>query len=189
MLSKKISYNSPVVLSFALISLVALVLGYVTNDVSTYLLFATYRSSLLDPMTIVRLFTHCLGHAGFEHYYGNMMIFLLLGPMLEEKYGFKNLLLMIIFTAGLSGIINSVIFPNVVLLGASGICFMFIILSSITCVEDGKIPLTFLVITVMYLGNEIYTGLFTSDNISQLTHIIGGICGAAMGMYINRERV
>ena len=183
---KRISFNSPVVLSFAIISLIALIMGYLSDGISTYYLFATYHSSLLEPMTFLRLFTHCLGHADFSHYYGNMLLFLLLGPMLEEKYGSKSLISMILFTSFVSGIINNLFFPDIALLGASGICFMFIILSSITSVEDGSIPLTFIIITVMYLGNEVYSGLFMYDNISQLTHIIGGICGAIFGLYLNK---
>ena len=182
---KRISINSKVVLGFALISLIALILGYISANNTTYYLFATYNSSFIDPMTFIRLFTHVLGHADFTHYYSNMMIFLLLGPMLEEKYGSKIMLSMIVFTALVSGIINNLLFTNVALLGASGICFMFIVLSSITSVENGKIPLTFIIVTIMYLGNEVYNGLFMYDNISQITHIIGGICGAIFGLYLN----
>ena len=41
--------------------------------------------TLADPLTWLRLFTHVLGHASWEHYAGNMMLFLLIGPMLEER--------------------------------------------------------------------------------------------------------
>lgn len=55
----KISYNSPVVLTFALISLIALLVGYLTGGTSTKLLFMTYRSSLLNPLTYIRFYRSC----------------------------------------------------------------------------------------------------------------------------------
>ena len=100
----KISYNSPVVLTFALISLIALLVGYLTGGTSTKLLFMTYRSSLLNPLTYIRLFTHAIGHADISHYVGNFMYILLVGPMLEEKYGSSRMLIMMLFTAVIQGI-------------------------------------------------------------------------------------
>lgn len=87
---KKISYNSPVVLSFAFISFIVLILNMVTKGKSNTLLFCTYRTSLADPLIYVRLFTHVLGHANIQHYINNMMLLLLIGPMLEEKIRFKK---------------------------------------------------------------------------------------------------
>ena len=81
----KISYNSPVVLTFVFACLIALIIGFLTRGKTTELLFMTYHSSLLNPMTYVRFFTHVLGHSGWEHFISNAAYLLLLGPMLEEK--------------------------------------------------------------------------------------------------------
>ncbi len=178
----KISYNSPVVLTFALISLIALIIGYLTGGASTKLLFMTYRSSLLNPLTYVRLFTHAIGHADISHYVGNFMYILLVGPMLEEKYGSSRMLIMMLFTAGITGIINSIFFPTVALCGASGIVFMMILLSSFAnSKENDGIPLTMILIAIIYLGNQIIQGIFIDDNVSQFGHLIGGVCGAIFG--------
>ena len=75
---KKIDYNAPVVLSFAIVSFIALILAYITSGAVNTLLFSTYRFSMLSPMTYLRMFTHVLGHANWEHYSGNMMIILLI---------------------------------------------------------------------------------------------------------------
>ncbi|MDY4507258.1 MAG: rhomboid family intramembrane serine protease [Candidatus Faecousia sp.] len=40
----------------------------------------------------MRCFTHVFGHVGFDHFLGNAMCLLLIGPMLEEKYGSKVIL-------------------------------------------------------------------------------------------------
>jgi GlpG protein len=178
----RISYNSPVVLTYAIVSLVALILGYLTGGISTKLLFTTYRSSLLDPLTYVRLFTHAIGHADIAHYTGNFMYILLVGPMLEEKYGSRKMLVMMLFTAGITGIFNSILFPNVALCGASGIVFMMILLSSFAnSKENDGIPLTMILIAVAYLGEQVIQGIFVKDNISQFGHLVGGGCGALFG--------
>ncbi|MCM1578679.1 MAG: rhomboid family intramembrane serine protease, partial [Ruminococcus sp.] len=77
-----ITYNSPVILTFTLISLAALIIGGITGGRSTTLLFSVYRSPLSDPLTYLRLFTHVLGHSGISHYMGNFTVILLVGPML-----------------------------------------------------------------------------------------------------------
>lgn len=179
-ITKKFQYNSPVVLTFALISFLSLVLGTLTNGWTTYMFFSTYRSSPFNLLTYVRLFGHVLGHSSLQHYTGNMLLILLIGPVLEEKYGSKNLLVMITVTAAVTSIFHNMFF-RVGLLGASGIVFMMIILASMASAREGKIPLTLVVAILVYIGDEIVTGLFTKDNISQLTHIIGGICGGVFG--------
>ncbi|MGN1411878.1 MAG: rhomboid family intramembrane serine protease [Oscillospiraceae bacterium] len=177
-----ISYNSPVILTFTLISLIALILNYVTSGLSNQLLFMTYRTSLLDPLFYVRLFTHALGHADISHFAGNFMYILLIGPMLEEKYGSSRLLVMMTVTAGITGIFNSILFPNVALCGASGIVFMMILLSSFAnSKENDGIPLTMILIAIIYLGNQVVQGIFIDDNVSQFAHLIGGGCGGLFG--------
>ena len=179
-----IDYNAPVTLTFALICLIVLGIGYYTNNQSTRMLFMTYNTSLLNPLLYVRLFTYVLGHANWAHFIGNMSYILILGPMIEEKYGSKNLLKMILITAVIGGILNNILFPNVALCGASGIVFMMIILASATSFEKGQIPLTLILVLVIYLGGEIYDALYANDNISQLAHIAGGVCGAAFGLFL-----
>ena len=95
----RVQYNSPVVLTFALLSLGALVLGALTGGWTTSLLFCVYRAPLSDPLTYVRMVCHVLGHGGYAHYMGNMTLLLVVGPPLEEKYGSKKLLFCIFVTA------------------------------------------------------------------------------------------
>ena len=130
---KKITWNSPVILSFALISLIALGLNTLTNGTTNQLIFSVYGGSLLNPLFYLRLFTHVLGHADLSHYMNNMLLFLLVGPMLEEKYGSQRLLIIILVVALVTGIAHIIIAPNTMLLGASGVVFAFILLSAVTC--------------------------------------------------------
>lgn len=176
----KLKYNSPVVLTFALICAVTLAVSTATGGASNDLLFVVRRGSLLDPLTYVRLFTHVLGHASLDHYVGNMMLFLLLGPILEEKYGSRDLILVIVITAFVTGLIHCLVSPAG-LLGASGVVFAFIILASMTSFTAGEVPLTLVLVVILYLGKEVANGLLVQDGISQLAHIAGGLSGAVCG--------
>ena len=109
-------------------------------------------------------------------------MFLLLGPALEEKYGSKKILFMIMATAFVTGILNSLFFYSG-LLGASGIVFMLIVLSSFANIQAGKIPITLVLIFIFYIVNEILDGLFKKDNVSHVAHILGAICGCIFGFY------
>lgn len=185
MSSFKIKFNSPIILSFVFISFFSFVLGLLTKGVTTRLFFSVYPSSMYNPFTYIRVFTHVLGHVDWSHYINNMLIILVLGPLLEEKYGSRKIIMIILATAFFSGIANMILFPNTRLLGASGIVFAFILLSSITSFEQGSIPLTFLLVAVVYIGGQILDAVFIKNNISNSTHIIGGIVGTICGYCIN----
>ncbi len=187
-LLRKIQYNSPVVLTFAGVSLLALILAYVTGGVSNTLLFSVYRSSPLNPLFWLRLVLHVLGHGSYQHYLNNMLMILVIGPVLEEKYGSLPLLRAIGVTALVSGLMQVLFFPGSALLGASGIVFMMIVLSSLAGMREGRIPLTLILVVLFYLGGEILNGLFRQDNISQMAHIVGGLCGAVLGFVLERRR-
>lgn len=184
---RKIQYNSPVVLTFAILSVLCLLLGMLTNGWSTESFFCVYRSSWTDPFTYVRLVGHVLGHANYAHFMSNMMLFLVVGPPLEEKYGSGRLLFCILVTAVVSGLVQILLFPGVALLGASGIVFMLIVLSSLSGMKEGAIPLTLVLVVVLYLGGEVVDAVTQQDSVSQLTHIVGGLCGGALGFGMFRN--
>ena len=72
------------------------------------------------------------------------------------------------------------------LMGASCIVYMLIFLASTAGARSGEIPLTLLAVAALYLTQEIIGGLFSADDISHLSHIVGGICGAAIGLLWHR---
>ena len=183
----KIKLNSPLILGFVFLSLAAMILNITTGGASNRLLFMTYRSSLADPLTYVRFFGHALGHSGWQHYIGNMSYILLLGPMLEEKYGARRLLGVMALTALITGLVNYFFFPHVALCGASGVVFAFILMTSFTSFKKGEIPITFILVAIVYLGQQVYDGIFLKDNISNMAHIVGGIVGAVSG-YMMRKK-
>lgn len=184
-----ISFNSPVILTFAGICLVALILGIITQGLTNNWFFSVYRSSFANPLTYIRFFGHICGHADWQHFIGNMMLILIVGPLLEEKYGSYNILFVILATALITGIIHFAIFPRVQLLGASGVVFAFILLSSFTSIKEGSIPATFILVAFIYLGQQVYDGIFIKDNISNITHIVGGCIGATLGYVMHKNKM
>lgn len=184
----KVSFNAPVVLSFSILCFVVTLLGIISKGTITQALFMTYHSSFSNPMTYVRFLTHIIGHSNFAHFMGNVSYLLLIGPLLEEKYGSKNLIIVMVITAIVTGLVNYVLFPNVGLCGASGVVFAFIIMASFTGFSEGEIPLTFILVSLIYIGEQIYEGLAVSDNISNMAHIVGGIVGAVIGYKLNVHR-
>lgn len=183
----RISLNAPVTLSFVALCFVATLLGRLTAGAADSLVFSTYFTSLLDPMFYVRLFTHVVGHSSWSHFAGNAVYLLLLGPLLEEKYGSRCILEVIALTAVVTGIVHAVFMPHSALLGASGVVFAFIVLGSITNIREGEVPLTFILVFIIFVGQQLFLGLTVQDNISNLTHIVGGLVGAFAGFALNRE--
>lgn len=179
----KIGLNSPVVLGFTAICLISQLLRLILPAQTYSAVFSVYRSNF-SLMWIVRLFTHVFGHSGWEHLIGNMMYFLVLGPMLEEKYGSGKLIAIIAITAVVTGLFNLLFFPGSSTLGASGVVFAFILLSSITMREGGTIPLTFILVALLYLGQQLLQ-VFQDDNVSQLSHIVGGAVGTVAGFILS----
>jgi membrane associated rhomboid family serine protease len=180
----RIRYNAPVTLTFTLLAAIVLILSQTIAPSLIPAVFSTpapfHSNSFID---YIKLFTHVLGHANIQHFIGNFTMILLLGPILESVYGSGFLLLSILITALATGLSNTILFPNVVLLGASGVVFMMIMLASITNFSKGEIPLTFILIMIVYLGGQVWDALTKQDNISQFSHIIGGLVGSFLGFY------
>ena len=66
--------------------------------------------------------------------------------------------------------------------------FAFILLASFTGFKEGEIPLTFILVAVIYIGQQVIQGLFISDNVSNMGHIIGGVIGSIAGFGLNKNR-
>lgn len=185
-ITSKFHFNSPVILTVVIISFIAYLLNIFTGGRSNSLIFSVYRSSMTSPLFYVRLVCHAFGHVNWSHFSGNMIFILLVGPLLEEKYGSWNMAVIIFLTALITGIVNVVMFSTG-LLGASGVVFALILLSSITSMKNGKIPLTFVIVAIIYIGGQFYSGVFVQDNISNLSHMIGGVLGCMFGYALNRN--
>ncbi|HVD97111.1 MAG TPA: rhomboid family intramembrane serine protease [Cytophagaceae bacterium] len=178
----RITYNAPFTLTLTLVCTIIRFLG----DSFTNKFFVVGGSmNFADPLDYIRLFSHALGHGDWHHLLANFSLILILGPILEEKYGTASLAFMSFMTALITGILNILLFDTG-LMGASGLVFMMILLASFTNFTSGTIPLTFILVLVFYVGNELYS-IFKEDNISQFAHILGGLIGSVFGFKGKRE--
>ncbi len=175
----RLKYNSPVVLTFALVCTgIYFADIFLAGNLMNFFSVGN-RISWSDPSSVLSLFSHIFGHASLDHLLGNMTFILLLGPIIEEKYGSKFTLFMILVTGLITGLIN-VMFFDTGLLGASGIVFMLILLVSFTNVKRGELPITFILVALLFVGKEVLHSL-QADQVSQMAHIIGGACGSLFG--------
>lgn len=174
----KLSYNAPVILTFSLIAALVQVVAETVWPEITVRYFAV-RPWLESPVDFLTLVTHIAGHASWEHLFGNFTLILLIGPMLEERHGSLSLFVMILITALVTGLVN-VLFFDTMLVGASGIVFMLILLASTANIRQGEIPLTLVLIALLFLGKELVDA-FRHDQISQMAHLVGGAAGAVFG--------
>jgi len=174
-------------LTFSLLALAVLAVDHWLGGILTPRLFVTVPPfSIWNPLDYVRLVTHTLGHADLGHLFSNLTMILLLGPILEERYGSANMLKMILLTGLTVGVLNA-LFSEAGLLGASSIVFMFVTLISIVDLRRGTIPVSFILVAIVFVGNEIVNA-FGPDNISQAGHIAGAGLGALFGFGLSDGR-
>jgi rhomboid protease GluP len=82
-------------------------------------------------------------------------------------------------TAVVTGLLNVLFLPTA-LLGASGIVFMMILLVSFTNIRQGEVPLTFILIVILFLTQEVVDSV-REDSVAQFAHISGGVIGSLFG--------
>ena len=177
------SYNSVVIISYFLICLLVLIIDTISKGKLNNFL-TTRRGSLWNPMTYIRLVTSGLCHKDWTHFRNNFVMILLVGPLLEEKYGSISMLEMIIITTIASSLVHLFIYENGAI-GASDNVYMMVVLCSIVNISQGKIPVTLILIFLFYVADEIIKQIFKrNDNIAHDSHIVGAICGFIFGYFI-----
>lgn len=178
----KLKYNAPAALTLALVATIVLLIDQYVMPGIIQALFTAEGSKTFefnDIPAYVRMFTHLFGHASWEHLLSNLTLILLLGPILEEKFGTRAVAWMIVITAMVNGLLNALFFETA-LMGSSGIAFMMILMVSFANTKSGEFPLTALLVVCLYLIKEILA-IFRYDDVSQISHLIGAACGAVFG--------
>jgi rhomboid protease GluP len=176
------TYNAPVVLTFALLAFLVHLGNVQTGGTLSPAYFAALPTfDYASFWSWFRLVSHVLGHRDTLHLTANFSVILLIGPILEEKYGARRMLIMIVVTALVTGVLNTLFF-NTGLMGASGIVFMMILVGSFVNHRPGEIPLTFVLVVSLYLAGEV-TAAFRRDDVSQFAHLLGGLCGTVFGFW------
>ena len=179
----RLTYNSPVILTFSIACFFIFIADkYIAGGKLISTLFTVPGNSKAEipfnwanGIDYIRLFIHVFGHADWNSLLGNLAFILLLGPLMEERYGSLPVLLMMAVTAFVTGVIN-VCFIKSSFMGAGGIAFMLIMLSSISTINKNELPLSFIFLVAVYAVRE----FFQVEGVkgSNLASIAGGICGS-----------
>lgn len=178
-----ISYNAPVTLTFSLAAVFIMLLDAVMKGTVIPAIFTVPGGTASQvpfnvhaPLDYIRLILHVFGHADWNHLVSNLAFILLLGPVIEERYGSPILALMMLVTSLVTGVLNACFSP-LPMLGASDIAFMMILLTSFTSISKSDIPLSFILVLILYIGRELLCTP-ANQNIATLAHIAGGLCGS-----------
>ena len=177
----QLRYNAPVTFSFALICVLVMLLDqYVFPGlVGAYLSAPGADFNTGQPAHYFAVLLYVFGHESWTHLGNNFLFLLLLGPILEEKYTPKPLLMMLFTTALVTGIFN-ILMSQPPLVGASSLVFMMIMLVSFARTKAGDIPVSFILIFILFLLAEL-TRQNSNPAVSNMAHILGGVCGTIFG--------
>ncbi len=177
------SYNSVVILSYFFLCFFFLLLNHFTKGKANQF-FVMRKGSIINPMNYIRLLTSGLCHKDWNHFRNNFITILLIGPMLEEKYGSIPLLQMLVLTTLISSAVHLVIYKHGAV-GASDNVFMLIVLCSIVNITDGKIPITLVFIFFFYVADEIIKQFSKkNDHVAHDSHIVGALLGFLYGYFL-----
>lgn len=175
-----ISFNAPLTLWFTFVCLGVFFAAGIYDGLMEQFFLLRPAFDYRNGVSWLTLMSYSVGHADLGHLLGNLSFILLLGPVLEHKYGMRDVLLMMVLTVLATAVIN-LLFFRAAIIGCSGIVFMFIMLTSFSNGKRNTVPLTFLLVGVLFLGKEILES-YQQDQVAQFAHIIGGVCGSLFGL-------
>ena len=184
----RIRYNSPVILTFSLLTVAILLLDRTLWRGLAEAYFAADGHMVWGtPWEWFRRFSHVLGHASWEHLTGNLGFILLLGPLLEDRYGTAAMIFTILATALVTAAVH-ILFGNSLLMGASSVAFMLIVLASLSEFRAGRVPLTFVLVAAIFLWRELAFAFGAAD-VTSIASLVGGAVGAVLGYMAKRGRL
>ncbi|MFM6934676.1 MAG: rhomboid family intramembrane serine protease [Flavobacteriales bacterium] len=176
----KITFQSKGSLYLALFCVIgSFVVMNMPHTVYSQLFILNGQAQFGDWKWYLSLLTYVFGHTSMDHLLGNMSLLLILGPIIELKYGTQRFVWMSIITAIATAILHVILWDNQ-LLGFSGLVFMYIVLSTLLNIRNREIPFTFILVIILYFGMEILSSL-KETQISHFAHLFGGAMGAFWG--------
>ena len=178
----KVSYDAPVTLSFVIICAVLFLLNtYVIKSGALGNLLASPTSQagglpfiVKQPLSYLRLLLYIFGTADMNTLLTNLIMIIMLGPAMEERYGSVIIGLMIFVSALFSGVLNAC-FSADSLSGALPVICMMVFLNAFMAFSKKTVPLTFIFVIVLIAFMQIFSG---NNAIQIIICITGGLCGS-----------
>ncbi|MCR5284476.1 MAG: rhomboid family intramembrane serine protease [Treponema sp.] len=178
----KFSYDAPVTLTFVLISAILFILStYVIKSGAVSILLASPTSQtgnlpfiVKQPLSYLRLLLYIFGSSDINVLLSNLIMIVMLGPAMEERYGSVIIGLMIFVSALFSGVLNAC-FSADSLLGALPVICMMVFLNAFMAFSKKTVPLTFIFVIVLIAFMQIFSG---TGAVKFFICIAGGLCGS-----------
>ncbi|MEE1182006.1 MAG: rhomboid family intramembrane serine protease [Treponema sp.] len=195
--SPKITFDFPVTVTFVIAAVVVFLIDsfLLKGKISSVLICHGSKQAAIpfnfkSAADFTGLIFYVFGNASWEMLFANLIVILLLGQILEERYGSLMLGLMMFISVLISGVLT-VCVSTVPLSGAGCVIFMMAVLVSLTELTKKRIPLSCLLVFVLFLAFEIYrnTKGAAGSNAMQkvcgvLIEMVGGICGSIFGFLV-----
>ena len=185
----KVSYDAPVTLSFVIICALFFLLNnfVIKNDVLGKVLASpTTQAGALpfivkQPLSYLRLLLYIFGAGSGPVSAGagsvlitNLILIMLLGPAMEERYGSVIIGIMIFVSALFAGVLNACFCADS-LVGAVPVVCMMIFLNAFMSFSKKTFPLSFAAVIVLFVFLEIFSG---AGAVKIIICIAGGLCGS-----------
>lgn len=200
--SIRVTYDFPVTVTFALVAALVFLLdvfafkGKLCNTV--FICHGSKQAAVpfnfKSAGDFAGLFLFVFGNLSWEMFFANIVMILLLGQILEERYGSVMLALMMFISTFVAGVLTACM-STVPLCGAGTMVFMMSVLVSLTELTKKRIPVSCLLVFVFFLAFEIYrnvNGASGADvlqkTVGVIIEIIGGICGSIFGFLVSPKK-
>lgn len=194
--SLKFIFDSPVVLVFSVVSAVIFISDLILKLNLSEKIFECPGAKSVpafdfkSALSYVKLVIYPFGGENSTSFFLNIGFILLLGPVLEERYGSIMLALMIFITSLVGGVLTACV-STFGIYGCGGIVFMMIILSVLSVFIKKQLPVSWIFIFALYLAFSLFSGKkisgfmpFMQNNVPVFIQLASGICGSLFGFFV-----
>ena len=189
-------FDSPVVLVFSVVSTVIFISDLILKLNLSEKIFECPGAKSVpafdfkSALSYVKLVIYPFGGENSTSFFLNIGFILLLGPVLEERYGSIMLALMIFITSLVGGVLTACV-STFGISGCGGIVFMMIILSVLSVFIKKQLPVSWIFIFALYLAFSLFSGKkisgfmpFMQNNVPVFIQLASGICGSLFGFFV-----
>lgn len=184
-LNLRVSYDAPVTLTFVIISTIIFLLSFFlakagkADGLVKIFTSPTAQTGALpfivkQPLSYLRLLVYIFGTDQANALFTNLILIMLLGPAMEERYGSVIIGIMIFVSALFSGVLNAC-FCESSLVGAVPVVSMMIFLNAFMSFSKKKFPLSFAAVMIFFIVIQVFSG---AGAIRIIICIAGGLCGS-----------
>lgn len=127
-----------------------------------------------------RILLYPFGFSSWNQLTANLVFILLLFPKIESVFGKLFSSMLVLITVAFAGVI-CVCFSNSVIYGTSGIVCMLLILAIFISADKRQIPLSYILLAVIYFAREIVS-IIDTNTIEVFCHFAGSLASSLVGI-------